>query len=314
MTNFPSYRYDDKLIDAVKLFLKMPFDRFGWFYGRNGSETYDGQFEIRTGRGVDRISTLGELTRWNGRSNTGLFDAPCDSVTGSTGELWAPGTQSTVQLFASDACSMLTLERSASTSEHLGLEGIRYEGTASTLDNSSCWVRKEEVRYGGIPRGLRDITRCRVKTPLYLSFPHLYLADAVTRNGVTGLRPTASRHQFYMTLEPNTGVPLAVEARAQVNVRVSAVRHMNMFANAPDMFWPTVWFAQSARLPEMLAARLRPLLVLRRLGSTSGIVLVVIGVLLIGLALLMFVRMRKREPSEADSTVLLPPSAESSDS
>ena len=27
----------------------IPFDRFGWFYDRNGSETYDGLFEMFTG-------------------------------------------------------------------------------------------------------------------------------------------------------------------------------------------------------------------------------------------------------------------------
>ena len=43
-------------IFAVQYFLAMsfsseniPFDRFGWFYDRNGSESYDGLFEMFTG-------------------------------------------------------------------------------------------------------------------------------------------------------------------------------------------------------------------------------------------------------------------------
>lgn len=40
-----------------------PFDKFAWFYKRNGSENYDGVFNVFTGE--DRIEDFGEMDLWN---------------------------------------------------------------------------------------------------------------------------------------------------------------------------------------------------------------------------------------------------------
>lgn len=53
-----------------------------------------------------------------------------------------------------------------------------------------------------------------------MSYPHFYGADEFYVNQVEGLVPDQSKHEFYMTLEPNTGVPLEVAARLQLNILV----------------------------------------------------------------------------------------------
>merc|ERR1712080_791016 len=49
----------------------IPFDRFGWVYSRNGSEDYDGEFQMWTGE--DDIYKGGQITMWNRKDNVGDF-------------------------------------------------------------------------------------------------------------------------------------------------------------------------------------------------------------------------------------------------
>lgn len=64
---------------------ELPFDRFGWFYGRNGSASWDDRFEVFTGE--EDAAKEGKVSGWRGRSNLGdLFPAPCDSLGGSAGD------------------------------------------------------------------------------------------------------------------------------------------------------------------------------------------------------------------------------------
>lgn len=153
--------YEDRVLKLVSKYVHVPFTRFGWFYGRNGSADWDGEFVIRTG--VDSLERLGELTRYNGRPSTGMFPSPCGDVGGSTGELWAPPGPKpapTVQLFASDACSAFTLELARGPLEKSAFDGVRYAGTARTFDNGSTYG--EQKCFGSqLPSGLRDATHCR---------------------------------------------------------------------------------------------------------------------------------------------------------
>lgn len=82
----------------------IPYDRFGWFYDRNGSSIKDGIYNIHTG--VDSPYNLGKLDRWNHWSETPYFTNSCSVVHGSTGELFPKSDerQNTVAMFASDIC------------------------------------------------------------------------------------------------------------------------------------------------------------------------------------------------------------------
>lgn len=123
--------------------INIPFDKFGWFYAvrkrsfykiknnlfiknlkkkekktnfsipfyllfiilkRNGSETYDGIFNMHTG--VDNISDLGVLDKWNYSNETNHWSGECNDIRGTTGELWPPlNRDETVEIFAPDICT-----------------------------------------------------------------------------------------------------------------------------------------------------------------------------------------------------------------
>lgn len=82
----------------------IPLERFGWLSGRNGSAAFDGVFTMKTG--VDDLSNLGMLERWNYMNSTPYYEGHCGKVDGSSGELFPPmkEIQDYTKAFASDLC------------------------------------------------------------------------------------------------------------------------------------------------------------------------------------------------------------------
>jgi hypothetical protein len=89
--------------------LKIPVDKFGWFYGRNGSSDFDGSFNMETGE--DDISRLGVLRQWNYKNRTDFFEAECGQVKGLAGELFPPdqSRDKPLEMFSPDLCRQVTL-------------------------------------------------------------------------------------------------------------------------------------------------------------------------------------------------------------
>ncbi|GAB1863256.1 Scavenger receptor class B member 1 [Camponotus japonicus] len=131
--------YSDSLLTMGKMMVNDPeipiFDRFGWFYTRNGSIMFDGHFNMETGE--DDISQLGILRKWNYKDTTKFHKSPCNLVEGSAGEFWPPGrTKDDIILFSSDLCRPLVYEYEGITS-HFDIEGYRYTIDRKTLGNST---------------------------------------------------------------------------------------------------------------------------------------------------------------------------------
>ena len=143
--------YDDDLLTLVHSLNvsdipKPPFTRFGWFVDRNGSDTYDGQFNMFTGS--DDITQLGVLDLWNGKNETGHFRDHCNAVRGTTGELWPPmrnfkNTVPDISLFATDVCRTISLKYERKMSR-FGINGNRWIGDDSVFDNGRKY---QEARF-----------------------------------------------------------------------------------------------------------------------------------------------------------------------
>ena len=54
-------------------------------------------------------------------------------------------------------------------------------------------------------------------SPIALSWPHFYQADPSYQAAVSGLNPNKEKHQFYLDVSPEFGIPLAVRPRLQIN-------------------------------------------------------------------------------------------------
>lgn len=63
----------------------------------------------------------------------------------------------------------------------------------------------------------------RFGAPAFISYPHFYLADSSYREGIEGMHPNKTLHQFSISLEPHTGIPLQVNAEMQINIYIEPI-------------------------------------------------------------------------------------------
>lgn len=204
-----------------------PFKKFGWFVDRNGSWSYDGHFEMRSGQ--SDITQMGKLLKWNYVNKTRFYHNECSDVSGTTGELWPMGMNATgdISVFVTDLCRPLNL---AYQQQHtrFGVTGSRWVGDSRTFDNgqnyppNSCYCTGKSCP--DLLPGVHNMSDCRYGAPIFASFPHFYLADKSYVDAVTGLKPNQSEHEFSLALEPNTGIPLMVEARIQINTLIQPIK------------------------------------------------------------------------------------------
>ena len=261
----------DPLLDVLNsinstMGIKIPFDKFGWFYGRNLSDTYDGSFTMNTGN--DSLTKLGYLTQWNGSNSTNMYRGRCGRVKGTTGELWPPeiGNRSEIELFAGDVCRSINLKYSEKMTMY-DVVGSKYVGDESVFDNGTeyveakCWCNADKCP--DLPSGVFNASACKFNSPTFVSFPHFYLADESYLKMMTGLKPNKTKHEFSIALEPTTGIPLNVEAKLQINMLMQPIKHFKYYENVPKMMVPMIWFIQRAALTPDLAEQAKVILLWR---------------------------------------------------
>ncbi|XP_052868749.1 protein croquemort-like [Anopheles cruzii] len=295
---------DDPLLDLIRTLpdirSKVPFDRFGWFYGRNLSETFDGSFTMRTG--ADDIESTGLLTQWNGAARTGMYRGRCGAVYGTSGELWPPyaETPSNITLFPSDICRSVTLQKGEPVSLY-NVQGVKYIGDGRVFDNgvtypeAACWCNADPQHCPDLKPGIFNASACKYGSPTFVSFPHFYLADESYQTAVDGMRPNRTVHEFYMAIETKTGIPLDVRAQLQINEHLQLIKTFSMYKNAPDVMVPMLWFRQRATLTQKLAEQAKLALALPTLGIYVAFFFGSIGVIM-GCVFL-YLAIRKWTPS-----------------
>ena len=101
---------------------------------------------------------------------------------------------------------------------------FRHDDPNDSLRNyeNECYCLEGEG-FQCLPSGVMNLEPCYRKddAPLAISFPHFYQADPKLLERVEGLNPEKSKHEFYMDVEPQSGRPLAMQNRYQLNVVIS---------------------------------------------------------------------------------------------
>ena len=132
------------------------------------------------------------------------YESYCGMVNGSFGEGWAPRrNRSTISLYVTDICRSLTLDFTGEVVNN-GVTSYRFAGTervfANATDNPDNWC----FCSGGNcnPSGVGNFSTCRFNMPIFVSYPHYYLADPYYADHVVGLNPQKDLHEFHIDLEP----------------------------------------------------------------------------------------------------------------
>ncbi|BES94483.1 Scavenger receptor [Nesidiocoris tenuis] len=289
-----------KLKKIIKL--KIPFDKFGWFYQRNNSVTYDGTFNMNTG--ASSLRQLGNILEWNYSKSTHTNYGQCSVVHGSSGELWSSNaaSQDHISIFASDICGSLELAYDG-TKTVAGLPATVHIGDSLTLDNgqlsesNKCYCPSS----GCPPSGARSISQCRFGAPAFISYPHFYKADESYLKKITGMHPKEELHQFNIALHKVTSIPVEVNGRLQINILAKKIDGLRFFNGLPNAYMPMMWFNQRATITPGLAGELKDLTDLAEYVEPSLIILAVIGLVLMASGL--FIRFLRKK--SASTTPLL---------
>lgn len=293
--------YSDTLIDlgrkASFTGVAIPFDKFGWFYGRNGTSDMEGVFNMDTG--ANGLDTIGTLWNWNYDNITQFYEGSCGEIRGSAGELFPPGQSrdKPVTMYSPDLCRSLSFTYEEDVTVQ-GIQGYKYVGGPDLVDNGTMDEANECFCSGEcVPSGVINVTACRYGAPAFASYPHFYLADSAYTDEVDGMSPVKHRHQFYMVLEPTTGIPLDVAARFQINILLQPVTSVKLFQNVPRVFFPMLWFNHRATMTEELAYELRIFKQLPNIVCYASFCMVSLGLILLCYVAIVCYVERKRTKS-----------------
>ncbi|XP_011699089.1 PREDICTED: protein croquemort-like isoform X2 [Wasmannia auropunctata] len=288
--------FNDTLLDIARKMnmTTLPYSKFGWFYARNNSDSYDGTFSMLTG--ATNIYDMGILKEWNFSNQTNNYKSSCGAIHGTLGDFWPPlSNNETVSIFVPDICTTLDFSYENTTKVE-GLTGNKYIGRESMLDNGkSVPSRQCYCPDGGCgPSGTLNISTCKFGAPAFVSMPHFYLADPNYRVNISGMTPDRSKHELTLVLEPTTGIPLTVKAQLQLNILLEPVSNMSMFENIKKTYIPILWFSQQANLTASYASQVKLLLTLPSLGTVTFFGIAGIGILLFFIGVFVYVRKRWR--------------------
>lgn len=240
-----------------------------------------GHFNVGTGK--DDISQLGVTKTWNYRKASPLFDAPCNMIQGSSGELFPPGQtkDKPVTMFNGDLCRHVDLYFDKEVQIN-GITAYKYVSTQRSLDNgtvnndNSCFSNGKKF-----PSGVSDISGCRWGVPLVASLPHFHAADPYLLEQVDGLKPNKEDHEIFTAIEPESGSPINLVGRMQINTVIEPSMGVRPFKNSPRIFFPVLWIEQNLYIPDDITWKLNITAWIPTIGYVVFGALILIGVLML---------------------------------
>jgi len=298
--------------NGMDLNLPIPFDRFGWFYGRNNSDDYDGRYQMWTGH--DDIYKVGQVTEWNDLTNlTDFFPGNdgCEKLSGSAGEFFPQDRDKTsLSYFTPDLCRPIHFNFKEETKVS-GIHGYKYWlddmfiGNATYNSSNSCYnpypdlvpqsldrdgnpinpeaEMLEQVRMPLI-NGLLNVSACKFDSPSYVSYPHFYMADPLLIDQFhsdSDLNPNEADHASHISIMPKVGIPLDVKIRLQINILLRPLEYIKILENVTDTFYPMIWFETYTELTDDLIGQMRFLEIVPYMGDIMGYTFIGIGGLLL---------------------------------
>jgi hypothetical protein len=241
----------------------LPFDKIGFFYGRNNSAS-DGIYTNK-----NDTNKLGLMDSWNKQKNLNKywFGKQCDRIDLSSGGDFQPPYNLTksnepIYMFFEDICRSFKLNYYKDIDVN-GIKCKRYVADQSlfdySLEENKCFCDP----IAGCPaNGVANVSSCTYGAPIFVSFPHFLYADRNYSKFIQGLKPSEEKHKFFMDIEPTFGIPINAKARIQTNILFEKVDGIDLFSNLKheQLFLPLFWASISAEIDSEMSDKLKLIL------------------------------------------------------
>ncbi|ENN71632.1 hypothetical protein D910_12528 [Dendroctonus ponderosae] len=199
--------------------------------------------------GTDGLSNSGLTDTYNGSPKIPQWASPCGNINGSSDGTKFPSKikpNDTLLFFRKSMCRAKPLVHVADTVVD-GFSGYVYHFPNDTDDNgrdfekNRCFCQEKDIEQCK-PRGLLDVRNCYYGFPIALSYPHFYEADPVLFDKVeSGLNPDPQKHQTFFIIEPNSGTPLNLAVRYQINMALGNLQNIANSGRFSNMVLPMLW-------------------------------------------------------------------------
>ncbi|XP_044735776.1 scavenger receptor class B member 1 isoform X2 [Chrysoperla carnea] len=235
------------------------FDKLGlidrmYFFEGDYETVYTGESNIKHTGLIDTYRGSRNLPQWP--------EEHCSNVNlASDGTKFLGGIEEGEELlfYRKSLCRAAPLVLQNKT-EINGLTSWQYTFKDNILDNgefikeNKCFCRNGNC----FRRGLIDVTDCYYGFPIALSYPHFWDSDPSLVEEVEGSYPDQHKHQTFFHISPDSGLPLNISVKFQINMALGPIAHMAHVERFANMVLPLLWFdIHMYELPEPLNNRFK---------------------------------------------------------
>ncbi|XP_062907347.1 lysosome membrane protein 2-like [Mobula hypostoma] len=288
----PLLRLGHKLLPAF-----FPSNRFGLFYGLNGTD--DGEYLFSTGK--KDYMDFSKILMWKGQRSLNWWASNTSNmINGTDGATFHPliKKDESLYIFAPDICRSLylTFEKEVQVK---GISAYRFTVPKEifAIDNLSiegfCPAMNCHLS------GVLNISVCKQGVPIFISSPHFYNGDEKLVSDIVGMKPDMEAHQTFLDLEPMTGIPIRAAKRMQLNIHIQAVDYIFQTGRIRTMLLPVVFLNENAVIDDKSAVKLKWALHIIKVVFYIPYIILWVGILLFLISLtLIFVMCRCKENKE----------------
>ncbi|KAJ8954143.1 hypothetical protein NQ318_005737 [Aromia moschata] len=208
---------------------------------------FEGDYEtIFTGE-KHGLSNIGLIDTYRGSTKIPQWDSPCGDVTGSSDGTKFPGyikENDTLLFFRKSMCRAKAMVKVGETYSN-GFDSWVYHFDPEADDNgyvneeNKCFCKNRSRKC--LPPGLLDVRECYYGFPIALSYPHFLDGDKVLSAKVNGMNPDPDKHRSYFVIEPNSGLPVELAVRYQINMALGSIKTIAHCERFNDMVLPLLW-------------------------------------------------------------------------
>ncbi|XP_073727741.1 lysosome membrane protein 2 [Misgurnus anguillicaudatus] len=307
--------FKDPLLTKLKTMKPELDENFGLMYKKNGSN--DGEFVYHTGE--QNHLDFGRIYSWQGQKMLSFWNTnQSNMINGSDGSAFHPflDKNERVNVFTSDLCRSIHMlfEKEVKVK---GIPAYRFTPPRATLasgknnpENEGFCVTPEKC----LDDGVLDVSVCRNGAPVVVSFAHFNLGDKKYSDAIEGVSPLHERHQTFLDLNPTMGLPVRAMKRAQINIRLERITGFPLTKNLNNTIFPIAFMNESVLIDDASAARIQKLLLIVTLVTYFPLIFVALGVILLLITIILYIRTKQHKPSSAQKdTAYTPVSAKPDD-